>query len=163
MNSQMKMLALGSLAAAMMGCATTATNQETTIAKEVQAQPAREMHGEVAAKGMEAIMTSKSLNDEQKKQLMSLHGDMARETFKIQEETGKLKAVLFETITTKPFDRSKVNSLKKKIVALNDKKMKNMFSALDKVQTIIGDKTDTDIQDFYRPFFWEQSHQNQAM
>jgi Spy/CpxP family protein refolding chaperone len=162
MKSVFKTFMMGATALVITNCAAKPTQDEVKLANEVQTQPAREMHGGVAAKGMEAILSSNSLTEAQKKQLLSLHGEMAKETFKIQEETSKLKGVLFETITAKPYDRSKVNALKKKLVTLNDKKMKNMFEALDKVQGIIGEKSDTDIQDFYRPFFWEQAHQFQA-
>lgn len=162
MKAVLKIFVSGVTILAIINCAGKPTPEDVKLEKEVQSQPAREMHGGVAAKGMEAILTSKSLTEEQKKQLIHLHGEMAKNTFGIQEEISKLKGVLFETITAKPFDRAKVNSLKKKIVNLNDKKMKNMFEALDKVQAIIGEKSDSDIQDFYRPFFWEQAHQYQA-
>lgn len=154
-------LLIGAFAIAGLSCSHKATVEEKKLEQEVQAQPAREMHGGVAAKGMEAILSSNSLTAEQKKELLQLHGKMAKETFQIQEETSQLKGVLFEAITSKPYDRKKVNILKKKLVALNDKKMKNMLQGLDDVQRILGEKTDEEIQDFYRPFFWEHAHQLQ--
>ncbi len=162
MKSSVRVLVVGLFSVLMVNCASKPSAEEVKLEKEVQAQPAAEMHGGVAQKGVESILNSKTLTAEQKKELMNLHGNLAKETFKIQEETSKLKGVLFETITTKPYDRKKVASLKKKLTSLNDKKMKNMFEALDKVQAILGEKSDTDIQDFYRPFFWEQAHQYQA-
>lgn len=162
MSKGMKVLVAGMAMLSLVHCASKEKQQEANLVKEVQAQPVREMHGGVAGKGMEAILSSQSLTEEQKKKLLELHGNMAKETFKIQEETSQLKGVLFETIAQKPYDRAKVTSLKKKLTVLNDRKMKNMFDALEKVQLIIGEKSDSDVQDFYRPFFWEQAHQYQA-
>lgn len=163
MGKRFRILVTGMAAMSLVHCASKETKQqEASLKQEVQAQPVREMHGGVAGKGMEAIMSSQSLTEVQKKKLLEVHGAMAKETFKIQEETSQLKGVLFETIAAKPYDRNKVASLKKKLTALNDRKMKNMFDALEKVQLIVGEKSDSDIQDFYRPFFWEQAHQYQA-
>lgn len=161
MRNSVKTIFIALASLTLLNCASKPNVEDVKLEKEVQAQPAREMHGGVAQKGFESILNSKTLTADQKKQLLDLHGSMSKETFKIQEETSKLKAVLFETVTQKPFDRKKVAAIKKKLVSLNDKKMKNMFEALDKVQAILGEKSDEDIQDFYRPFFWEQAHQSQ--
>lgn len=146
----------------MSGCASEKVkSEEAQIAKEAQEQPVREMHGQVATKGFEAILTSKDLTEDQKKKLLDLHKKMTQETFKIQDETSQLKGVLFEAITKKPYDSAKVKVLKKKLLSLNDQKMKNMMKALDQVQTIVGEKQSSDTQDFYRPFFWEQAHEHE--
>lgn len=134
--------------------------EEKALQQQVQAQAPREMHGEVAQKGFEEIIQSKNLSEEQKEKLLKLHSQMAADTFKIQDETSKLKAVLFETMVQKPFNEKKVNIIKKQLIALNDQKMKNMLSAIDQVKDIIGNEQPQDIQDFYRPFFWEQAHEN---
>lgn len=162
MNNLIRFLVVSFVAVSLFGCAGKSAKQESEIQKEVQAQPVREMHGGVAAKGVEAILTSKTLTDDQKRKLVEVHGEMSKDIFKIQEETSQLKGVLFETLTTKPYDRSKVKALRKKLVSLNDKKMGKMFEALDKVQVILGEKREEQVQDFYRPFFWEQTHQGQA-
>lgn len=139
-------------------CATKPSNEEVKLEQEVQQQPARKMHGEVATKGFESIVQSKSLSDEQKEKILKLHSKMTADTFKIQEETSKLKSVLFETMTAQPFDTKKVNSIKKRLITLNDQKMKNMLNAIDEVKGIVGKTEKENIQDFYRPFFWEQAH-----
>ncbi|MGZ3771044.1 MAG: hypothetical protein ACXVCP_01855 [Bdellovibrio sp.] len=139
-------------------CSTKQAQEEKKIDQEVQAQPARAPHGEVAQKGFESIVNSKSLTEDQKEKLLKLHSKMAADTFKIQEETSKLKGVLFDTITAKPYDDNKVNLIKKRLISLNDQKMKNMLNAIDEVKAIVGQTEKENIQDFYRPFFWEQAH-----
>jgi hypothetical protein len=158
-----KAFLVGSFLFSTFGCAGKSVQRQKEIQTEVQVQPVREMHGGVAAKGIEAILTSKTLTDDQKKKLLEVHEKMSKEIFEIQDETSQLKGVLFETLTTKPYDRPKVKALRKKLVVLNDKKMDKMFRALDKVQVILGENGDDRVQDFYRPFFWEQTHQGQSL
>lgn len=139
-------------------CAMKESKEEVKLQQEVQQEPPRKMHGEVATKGFESIVQSKSLTEEQKEKMLKLHSKMTADTFKIQEETSRLKSVLFETMTTKPFDTKKVNSIKKRLITLNDQKMKNMLNAIDEVKSIVGKTERENVQDFYRPFFWEQAH-----
>ena len=120
----------------LMGCAQ--TQVEKDLDREATAEPARRMHGGVATKGYEAIENSRSLSPEQKQQLKELHGQMIAKTFTIQEDTAKLKGVLFNTLTKSPYDEQKVETIKKRLVALNEQKMQNMFSALSQAQKILG-------------------------
>ncbi|MGZ3772546.1 MAG: Spy/CpxP family protein refolding chaperone [Pseudobdellovibrionaceae bacterium] len=143
----------------VVNCASKPTQEEVKVQQEVQAEPPRKMHGEVAQKGFESIVQSKSLTDDQKAKLLKLHTKMSAETSQIQDETSKLKAVLFDTMTAKPYDSKKVNVIKKRLITLNDKKMKNMLKAIDEVKDIVGQTEKENIQDFYRPFFWEQAHE----
>ena len=122
--------------AGVMACANQQVEKDLTI--QAGAQPTRAMHGEVAYKGLEAIERSSSLTAEQKQKLHDLHERMMKETFRIQDETSRLKAVLFETISTSPYDPKKLGALKKSLTALNDQKMSNMFSALGEAEKIVG-------------------------
>ncbi|HAG92119.1 MAG TPA: hypothetical protein DCL41_09615 [Bdellovibrionales bacterium] len=126
-----------SLTLGLAACSSSPTSED--VDQEVAEQPARTFHGGVAAKGMEAINDSKSLSSDQKDQLKKLHMKMAEETMEIQTEMSKVKGVLFETITSKPYKPKKVAELKKRLLSLNDKKMKNMIQALDKTEKILGE------------------------
>lgn len=158
MKSRLSYVLIGLFLVSSVRCATKTSQEETQLQQEVQSQPPRKMHGEVAQKGFESIIQSKSLNETQKEKLLKLHAKMTADTFKIQEETSKLKSTLFETMTATPFDSNKVNSIKKRLITLNDQKMKNMLSAIDEVKGIVGNKEKENVEDFYRPFFWEQAH-----
>lgn len=117
-------------------CSTTQT--EKAVDSEVAKQPVRSMHGEVAAKGYDAILKSPQLTEEQKNKFLALHKSMIASTFKIQTEMSKLKGVLFETLTTTPYDAKKAEVLKKRIVKLNNEKMDSMFLAFEEVKRILG-------------------------
>jgi hypothetical protein len=125
--------------------------------QEVSAQPVRQMHGGVAAKGLEAINAS-NLTPEQKELLKKIHTRMIAETFDNQEETSKLKGVLFETITKTPYDAKKVEMIKKRLVALNDQKLNNMFGALKEVEKVIGYSKPEEKQDIYQGIFFRDEY-----
>ena len=134
-NSYMHLTALVGIIG-LMACANQQVDNE--IQQKAAAQPTRTMHGEVANMGLESIDSSPSLTTEQKQKLHELQERMMKETFRIQDETSKLKGVLFETIATSPYDPKQISSLKKRLTALNDQKMSNMFSALSEAEKIVG-------------------------
>lgn len=140
-------------------CAQTETKK--AVDNEVSAEPVRAMHGDVAMKGFEAIQSSTSLTTEQKTKLKDLHAQMAEETFKNQSETSKLKGVLFETITTSPYDGKKVEEIKGRLLKLNDQKMKSMLEAVGKVQKIVGTNNTDEYKELYRHLLIDNPAQSQ--
>lgn len=126
---------------------------EKEVTTQANAEPVRPLHGGVAHKGMEAITNSTALSEEQKTQLTLLQKEMMTKTFAIQEETSKLKSVLFETITQKPYRTDKVNEIKKRLTSLNNEKMKNMFNALNQTEKILGVLPGEDRKTIYREIF----------
>lgn len=110
---------------------------EDEVNREVAAQPSRPMDGGVAYKGLEAIESSR-LSDDQKNQFRELQTRMMVETAQNRDDTSKLKGVLFETLASPQYDRSKVEEIKRRLVKLNQARMENMFRALEEVQKIVG-------------------------
>jgi hypothetical protein len=117
-------------------CASTETNRK--VDAEVKAEPAHIGTGAVAHSGYETIQDSQNLTNEQKMKLTELVGRMGRETAEINEETSKLKGVLFETLVATPFKAAEVDVIKGRLLKLNDKKMKKMLEALREAEGIIG-------------------------
>lgn len=110
--------------------------QSKNLEAEIADQPARPMHGGVAGKVLMTINRS-NLPESQKTQLREVFKRMVAETFDNQEETSRVKGVLFETLTKSPYDAIKVKALKKRLVYLNDEKMYKMFWALSEVEKIL--------------------------
>lgn len=147
----MKYLAMILAGVGIIACAQLPTSE---VEREAAMQPARPMHGELAAKGLDAIDDSK-LTSAQKEALKSIHFRMVSETFRAQEETSQLKGVLFETITKAPYDAKKVEAIKQKIVTLNDKKINSMFWALNEVEKVLGHADPEQKQDIYQSLFFK--------
>jgi Spy/CpxP family protein refolding chaperone len=144
-------LLLSSLA---LGCASSAEKEvETQVSQEKPATAP----GEVAGRGRDAIMNSKSLNEEQKKKIVDLMAKVQVENNTLKEETTKLKMTLFKSIAEGGYKAEQVNVMKSKLQKLENKKMDLMFSSLDQVKDILGvpDKNkQQDYSDIYRAMMW---------
>lgn len=127
------------------GCA---TRQPSKLDQEIADQPSRPMHGGVAGKALTTINKS-TLPEKQKIQLREVFKRMVAETFDNQEETSRVKGVLFETITKSPYDAVKVKALKKRLMYLNDEKMYKMFWALSEVEKILDYATPEQKREIY--------------
>jgi hypothetical protein len=138
------------LSIGLVSCAQTEVKKE--VEQEASQEVARPMHGPTAAKGMSAITNSPSLKPKQKEEFMKLHAKVMKDTFRIQDEISKYKSVLFQTIVEVPYNPTKMNEIKKKLVALNDEKMANMFDALTEVQRIMGYMPPEERREFIRDF-----------
>lgn len=130
---------------------------ETELTKEVSEQPARAMHGQMAEKGVQAILESESLTVDEKDQILKIYGGVAEKTFVIQDETSQLLGVLFETMTKRPYNAKKIEGLKERLVALNTKKMNVMFQGMDEVRKVVDKSAFPDkiYPEIYRPFIME--------
>lgn len=136
MKRTIPFLFLGTILAGLSGCATSALEKQ--VDKEAAAEPPRAMHGELAGKGMDAFRNSPALTETQRRKLSDLHARMMNDTFRIQEEISRLKGVLFDTIVTTPYNAAKAETIKDKLIKLNDKRMTNMFDALTEAEKILG-------------------------
>lgn len=127
------------------GCATAVEKEvETKVAAEAPAtQP-----GELAAKGFETWATSTSLNADQKSRLATIHSSTAREAMRIRGEITKTKSALFKELAKGNYEAKTINTLKTKIVKLDQERLDVMFKALDSVEKAIG--RGEDAQKYYR-------------
>ncbi len=131
----------------IIACATKRVEKE--IEQQVAAHPTPVIHTELVEKELQAIETPTTLTPQQKQQLQNLQQRMIADAFRNQEETSKLKRVLFETIVTSPYDRRKVTIVKKKLKKLNDEKMSNMFSTLREAERLLGDSPEIEKRNIY--------------
>lgn len=123
-------------AAVLTSCAAKELEREVDL--EVAAQPAEVAeHGAVTI-GLEKIMSSPNLDDSQKDELAGLLKMMMLESMAIQEQTSRLKSVLFDTVVAVPYRKEKVEEIRRRLVKLNDRKMAIMSIALVRAEKIVG-------------------------
>lgn len=154
MTGTMTIVAMAGLMA--FGCAQ--KQVEKQVDKEVSAEPARPGRRELSAKATDAIESSKTLNESQKERLHQLQARIAAENTKLREETSKLKGVLFETVTTLPYQPSKVDVIKKRLAKLNQDQLNLMFGALHEAEEIIGYTENTDRREMLQTIFEDSQH-----
>lgn len=129
-----------SLLTGIYACSHQPTTSEV-VDEEARKEESTSMGGPVAARGMEVIQNSKSLNEDQKSKLIALSQRMMQEMAEIRKEEGQLKMVLFRSLVDPKSDNKKINTIKGKILSLDRKKTDKMLSALDEAQTILGRKS----------------------
>lgn len=86
------------------------------------------------------IMGSPHLTLEQKNQFMRVMNETQSQVTVIKQKEGELKAELFKSLASGQYDRKAMNRFKKNLRKLEDEKMNLMFSSLDQVKVILGDK-----------------------
>lgn len=140
-------------------CAQTQVAQE--VDEELQHQPQASLHGEVARKGMESIMKSTSLTQNQKEEFLKIHTQVMHDTVKNREETARLKTLLFDTLAATPYQPEKVDEIKNRLLVLNKRKMDSMTQALSSIQKLVGYMTPQERYHLIRDFM--EIHQNVPM
>ena len=136
-----------------LGCAQKQIQKE--VDQAVAMEEPRTTPQELGAKALETINTSESLTESQKARLRALEARVAADNAKMREENSKLKVVLFETITTAPYDFAKVDVIKKRLEVLNKKYMSVMFKAIDESEEIIGYKALREKKDMLRTIIFD--------
>jgi hypothetical protein len=133
-------------------CATTADEKtEVKVEKAVQAEPSANQPGEIAVRGEEAFLKAPGLTEAQRMKLMEIHKKAYAESMSIRDELGKAKSALFKTLVDPKASAKELSLLKKKITALDKKRLTAMFTALDEAQKVLG-KT-AQAESVYREFY----------
>lgn len=125
------------IALSTMRCSTYRMSEEVQ-AQNIKAQPVADTPEEIAMRASEIFSKSPNLSDEQKEKIHAIYTNVYNESMTIRREIGQSKSLLYETLVKPDYKSSEINSLKKKIVALDKKRLDIMFVALKDVQKIVG-------------------------
>lgn len=136
-----------------MGCA---TGEDKAMEKQVQAEPTPHGPDAIAARGAQTFLQAPGLTDEQRRKLLEIHTRVYAENSEVQAEIGKAKSLLFKSMISEKYDAALVSNLKKKIVNLDQRRLKIMFGALEDVEKVVGRGPDK--EPIYRRFY-DHDHQ----
>ena len=140
---------------ALLGLAACATSEqkktEAKVDQAIQAEKPANQPGDIAARGEDAFMKAPGLTEAQRMKLMEIHSKAYAESTTIRTELGKTKSALFKTLIDPKSGNKEINILKKKIVALDKKRLDTMFKALDEAKKILGknDQAENVYKEFY--------------
>jgi hypothetical protein len=123
-----KALALA-MAFTLVDCASQKTVKE--VDAEVKSEPVHTQPNELANKGYSAVEQSANLNPEQKIKIKALIDRAHEESQRLTDEDSQIKGVLIETMTTTPYNPSKVMELKHRLTKNSRAKIKNTMHALN--------------------------------
>jgi hypothetical protein len=138
--------------------------KKTELEKQVTAQPAADTPEQIAQRAAESFSSAPGLSAEQKQKLMGIYSSTYAEAMAIRSEIGKSKSLLFKLIASTKYKSGDVSQLKKKITALDQKRLALMFQALEDVQKVVGYGADKEeIYKHLRDFEFPQHGRESAL
>jgi len=137
LSSSLFFLALG-LGAAV-GCATAPEKQEDKVLEaRIKSEAPAPSPEAIAERGAQVFINAPNLSDEQKRKIMAIYIRTFNDAITIRNEIGQAKSLLFKLAAQSSFKSKEIESLKNRIVELDQKRLKIMFKALEDVQAIVG-------------------------
>lgn len=143
MKTLNKHLVLVILSGLVLGACSTEP-KKTELDQQVKAQPATVTPEQIAQRAAESFSNAPGLSVEQKAKLADIYTKTYGESLAIRAEIGQSKSLLFKLIASKNYKSAEVNTLKKKITTLDEKRLSLMFKSMEEVQKIVGYGTDKD-------------------
>jgi len=122
----------------LIACSSGPTKTENDLDRKVTAQAQADSPEQIRDRAAEMFTNSPGLTVEQKAKLTVIYQRTYGEAMTIRKEIGQNKSMLFELIATKNFKSKEVNTLKKRLVDLDHKRLEVMFQALEDVQNVVG-------------------------
>ncbi len=105
----------------------------------------------IAERGAQTFINAPGLSDDQKQKLLGIFVKVYDEAIAIKNDIGKSKSLLFKLVASKDYKSKEVEDLKKRIVALDQKRLRIMFKALADVQEVVG--TGEEKEEIYKHFY----------
>ena len=116
----------------------TATKEEQTQAEQIKKQVPADTPQEIAQRAASIFANAPDLTEQQKNKLNEIYTNVYDEAMLIRRDIGQTKSLMYMTLVKSDFRSTEIDSLKKKIVALDKKRLDLMFKALEDVQKIVG-------------------------
>lgn len=137
MSYSLLVIAAGSLM--LLACSSTPKSESTPpLEKQAQAQPHADTPEAIAQRAADTFSNAPGLNAEQKQKLTAIYAKTYSEAMGLRTQIGQSKSLLFQMLASSDYKSSEVAQLKKKITALDEKRLALMFQALDEVQKVVG-------------------------
>lgn len=137
-------------AAGVAGCASQSGRRDRALDDKIAAEAPADSPERIAERAAEAFASAPGVSREGKDRLIEIYLRTYRDATVIRTEIGKAKSLLFRTVASKGYASAEVESLKKKIVELDQRRLQAMFRALTDVQDVVG--YGTEAEPAYRHF-----------
>lgn len=133
---KLKSVAMCMLGLFLIGCAT--PSQKKSLDVKVGHEPVSLEEGDEQQQVGWIIQTSPELTEEQRANLLSLRDSTRSKLAELNQDSIKLRAVLVKDIVDPSVKRSEIKLIKRRLRALEDKKLTVLFEAVDRAEKIVG-------------------------
>lgn len=107
------------------------------------------------------FLKTPKLTAQQKEKLIEIASRTETEARIIRSEIEESKILLFQTLAQVDYESKDIEVIRKKLVALDQKRLEQMFKALSQVQQIVGFGKDR--EDFYKKLQEQESFQGRVL
>ena len=135
----------------LLGCNSATKKQEAEINRQVSEEQPANTTEKIAEIASQAFSKAEGLTDFQRQKLMLIYARTYADAINIRTEIGKSKALLFKKAADVNYKSNEIEILKKKIVDLDQQRLKIMFKALSEVQDVVGYGKDR--EQIYKHFY----------
>lgn len=152
------------VAVSALGCSTPQKSEDEKLTAKIKEQAPADSPQQIAMRAAEAFSNAPGLTAEQKLKLHAIYTRVYSESMTIRRDIGQSKSLLFMTVANADYKSADVTKLKQKIVALDQRRLKLMFDALEEVQGVIGkgieaEKIYKHLHDFEVPTRFENKYE----
>jgi len=119
-------------------CSSSQKEKDAELSMKVKMQEPADTPDQIMHRAAAAFSNAEGLTAQQKWMLADIYTSVYTQSMQIRRDMGQSKSLLFMTLAKKDYKKSEISELKKKIVALDAKRLEIMFKALDDVQRIVG-------------------------
>ena len=132
---------------------------EQKIEQEIK-EVSIEKNVSIGSTARDTIMKSDKLTEVQKNSLMELETKTHALNVALKEQIEKTKIVLIQTVLEPKMNQKEYSILKKKIVALEKKKMENGFKAITEARNIIEPKMNVENREMIKAYMFNHLQEN---
>lgn len=129
---------LSILAASLQGCAVNEPRPDPSQPTLAERQAANQPNNPIARRAAEDFIGMKGITPDQRARLITIYLSTYDQALKIQKEITTSKIKLFDVISSTSYSSGTVETLKQKIVDLDQTRLVIMFKALADVQDVVG-------------------------
>lgn len=123
---------------ALQSCSTKTTKEERQQEVQIRKQEPADTPQEIAERAAAIFANAPDLTEQQKQQLDTIYRNVYDEAMIIRRDIGQTKSLMYMTLVRADYKSTEIENLKKKIVALDKKRLDLMFDALEDVQKVVG-------------------------
>jgi Spy/CpxP family protein refolding chaperone len=126
------------LTLSLSACSSGPAKSESPGAARPPTPPPVESQESIAKRAIEAFTSSPDLTADQKQKLAAIYSKTYAEAFQIRQQMAEEKSNLFRMLAKVDYKSKELEQAKKRIVDLDQKRLRLMFDSLEQVQKIVG-------------------------
>jgi hypothetical protein len=120
------------------GCASSSVSPSAPLTREAREEPVNSSYQSLSRRLEDLVESDQALSRFRKDELLGVLRRMAERNEEIQTLMNQKKSLLVKELLAYPYRKSRVESLKRSILKLNEDRARNGLQALDQLKEVMG-------------------------